>query len=62
MDYITCDDYDGKNSPNRSIEMRTAFSQVKILFISVQLYGIENVNKSYVTGGRTSNICSFIFI
>lgn len=35
MDYITCDDYDGKNSPNRSIEMRTAFSQVKILFISI---------------------------
>ncbi|XP_032516645.2 ionotropic receptor 25a [Danaus plexippus] len=29
MNFITCDDYDGKNTPNRSLDLKTAFQEVK---------------------------------
>jgi glutamate receptor, ionotropic, invertebrate len=30
MKYLTCDEYDGTNSPEHTIDLRTAFSEVKI--------------------------------
>ncbi|XP_046977759.1 ionotropic receptor 25a [Vanessa cardui] len=29
MKYINCDDYDGKNTPNRTLDLKTAFQEVK---------------------------------
>lgn len=29
MKYITCDDYDGKNTPNRTLDLKTAFQEVR---------------------------------
>ncbi|KAG6445268.1 hypothetical protein O3G_MSEX003820 [Manduca sexta] len=29
MKYITCDDYDGKNTPNRTLDLKSAFQEVK---------------------------------
>ncbi|KAJ0183146.1 hypothetical protein K1T71_001122 [Dendrolimus kikuchii] len=29
MKYITCDDYDGKNTPNRTLDLKAAFQEVK---------------------------------
>ncbi|CAG4975056.1 unnamed protein product [Parnassius apollo] len=29
MQYITCEDYDGKNTPNRTLDLKTAFQEVK---------------------------------
>ncbi|XP_045769552.1 ionotropic receptor 25a [Maniola jurtina] len=29
MKYINCDDYDGKNTPNRTLDLKTAFQEIK---------------------------------
>ncbi|CAB3227099.1 unnamed protein product [Arctia plantaginis] len=29
MKYITCDDYDGQNTPNRTLNLKTAFQEIK---------------------------------
>nr|AFC91757.2 putative ionotropic receptor IR25a [Cydia pomonella] len=29
MRYISCDDYDGKNTPNRTLDLKTAFHEIK---------------------------------
>nr|BAR64798.1 ionotropic receptor [Ostrinia furnacalis] len=29
MKYITCDDYDGKNTPNRTLDLKAAFQEIK---------------------------------
>ncbi|KPJ17158.1 Glutamate receptor, ionotropic kainate 2 [Papilio machaon] len=31
MKYITCDEYDGKNTPNRTLDLKTAFREVRCL-------------------------------
>lgn len=28
MKYINCDDYDGKNTPDRALDLKTAFQEV----------------------------------
>ncbi|XP_077296416.1 ionotropic receptor 25a isoform X2 [Arctopsyche grandis] len=51
MDYITCDEYDGKNSPNRTIELRTSFIQVEEPPTYAPLYLSDDVfmnGKSYM--------------
>ncbi|CAH0399704.1 unnamed protein product [Chilo suppressalis] len=38
MKYITCDEYDGKNTPNRTLDLKTAFQEVKEIPVYAPFY------------------------
>lgn len=55
MKYISCDEFDGTNSPDWSIDLKTAFINVSEKYETQTI----NFNFSYIcVGKRARNICT----